>query len=197
MRRYFENLIYERVDRLSVDAKRWRDVNHLVIDGASAFDNPTRRGGRVDYRESFISSLGVSVDDIRVEPATAFILTPFNPRFEKQYELISNVCRQMGIKAIRGDEEHIISSILPHVVEKMLSSSIVIANIDGRNPNVFYELGIAHALNKDVILIASSIKDVPFDLQSQRIVLWRDETDLYKGLSNSIAKLYVHREMGA
>jgi hypothetical protein len=43
-----------------------------------------------------------------------------------------------------------------------------------RNPNVFYELGLAHALNKEVILLTQDINDVPFDLRHFRIIVYQD-----------------------
>lgn len=61
-----------------------------------------------------------------------------------------------------------------------MESRYVIANLNGRNPNVYYELGIAQAIGKPVILIAdvSSYKEIPFDLQSNRLLLYRNEGEL-------------------
>ena len=81
------------------------------------------------------------------------------------------------------DDSNISSNILAHVIEEMLSAKIVIANISGRNPNVFYELGIAHALGKPVLLISESLSDIPFDIHSQRILAFRDERELTKNLN--------------
>ena len=49
-------------------------------------------------------------------------------------------------------------------------SRIIIADCTGRNPNVFYEIGIAHTVGKPVILIAQNSKDVPFDLRHIRYI---------------------------
>lgn len=194
MRKHFENMIYEQTHRLSRDPKRWRDINHLVVDGSFDIDDHERKLGRHTSQRNFLESLGLSSDFVRVIPGTAFVLTPFNPGFDKHYTSISNVCEKIGLKVGRGDEEHISTPILPYIVKRIISASVVIANIDGRNPNVFYELGVAHALNKDVILLSSSIDSVPFDLRSQRIVLWKNEADLYRGLSSAITRLFVHRD---
>ncbi|TOB98789.1 hypothetical protein CGJ93_24475, partial [Vibrio parahaemolyticus] len=69
------------------------------------------------------------------------------------------------------------------------SSKLVVANISGRNPNVFYELGIAHALGKDVILISRSEKDITFDLSSSQIIIYQDKEDLNSSINEWLVSL--------
>lgn len=58
-----------------------------------------------------------------------------------------------------------------------------------RNPNVFYELGLAHAISKPVILISKSIDDVPFDLRSIRVLVYdKDHPDWGNKLRLSLTK---------
>ncbi len=52
------------------------------------------------------------------------------------------------------------------------SSKILVAELTGRNPNVFYELGLAHALQQPVVLVSSNEKDVPFDVQHIRVIYY-------------------------
>jgi hypothetical protein len=52
------------------------------------------------------------------------------------------------LRCIKGDEDYIEGNVLKYIVGKMMSARIIITNINGRNPNVFYELGIAHAIGK-------------------------------------------------
>ena len=56
------------------------------------------------------------------------------------------------------------------VVSLIDRSRVVIGDCSGRNPNVFYELGIAHTLGRDVILITQNEADIPFDLRHLRYV---------------------------
>ena len=65
-----------------------------------------------------------------------------------------------------------------------MSTTSKIANISGRNPNVFYELGLAHALGKPVIIVSESLSDIPFDINSSRILAFDDEKDLETKLKN-------------
>jgi len=55
--------------------------------------------------------------------------------------------------------------IMQQIWVYILNARVLIAELTGKNPNVFYELGLAHAQGKDVILLTQSINDVPFDLR--------------------------------
>lgn len=66
-----------------------------------------------------------------------------------------------------GEEDNQ-QNILKDIVQAIYDSDIIIANLTGLNPNVFYELGIAHTLNKKVIIITEDISTLPFDLKSYR-----------------------------
>ena len=62
------------------------------------------------------------------------------------------------------------STIVNDIWTYTQKSKIVLAELSGKNPNVFYELGLAHALAKPAILLTESIDDVPFDLRALRIL---------------------------
>lgn len=59
-------------------------------------------------------------------------------------------------------------------------AKVLVAELTKRNPNVFYELGLAHALKKPVVLVSSNSDDVPFDLQHIRVIYY-DVTDPFWG----------------
>ncbi|PKM63373.1 MAG: hypothetical protein CVU97_00085 [Firmicutes bacterium HGW-Firmicutes-21] len=59
-------------------------------------------------------------------------------------------------------------NILKDIVVGINSADIIIADLTGLNPNVFYELGLAHALNKKVIIITQDISELPFDIRSYK-----------------------------
>ena len=71
-----------------------------------------------------------------------------------------------------------------------MASSIIIANLNGRNANVYYELGIAHAIGKPVILITSeaNFDQIPFDLQASKLIIYKDEKELTASLTNALAR---------
>ena len=71
----------------------------------------------------------------------------------------------------RGDAEPRPGEIIAHIVENLVEADIAIADLTGRNPNVFYELGVRHAVNDNTILLADSEEDIPFDLRGQRLII--------------------------
>ncbi len=61
------------------------------------------------------------------------------------------------------------------VIASIDEAQLIIADLTGGNPNVFYELGVAHALNRPVILLTQSIEELPFDLASYRVISYTTE----------------------
>lgn len=117
-----------------------------------------------------------------------FVLMPFGDRqsdparFRKMEDLYSEWIKptveslltptEEKIACHRADKESGPGSIIEHVVESILTSDIVIADLTGRNPNVFYELGVRHAVREGTILIAEGVEHVPFDLRPLRTIIY-------------------------
>ena len=64
--------------------------------------------------------------------------------------------------------------VIDDVLNLIKNADYLIADLTGRNPNVYYELGFAHSQKKKVVMITQSIGDVPFDLRNQRMIEYRD-----------------------
>ena len=96
---------------------------------------------------------------------------PFDKEFEGVYlGFIKPVLTDAGFAVDRADDIESQQNILRDIIEKIDQSNLVIADLTGDNPNVFYELGLAHALRKPVILITQRVADVPFRLEILSIV---------------------------
>jgi hypothetical protein len=91
---------------------------------------------------------------------------PFSGKFDDIYQLgIKPACNDAGAYCERVDEQIFTESILERVYNQIAKADIIVADMTGRNPNVFYETGYAHALNKRTILLTQSTDDIPFDLK--------------------------------
>jgi hypothetical protein len=102
---------------------------------------------------------------------TAFVLMPFDEEFNDVYKhLIYDCLLSAGYTVKRANDIKSQNNILGDIVGGIVNSDLIVADLTGANPNVYYELGISHALNKNVILITQAIKDLPFDLRSYRVV---------------------------
>lgn len=88
---------------------------------------------------------------------------PFDGDFDDIYKLgIKQSCIDAGAYCERVDEQIFNESILDRIYNQISKANIVIADMTNRNPNVFYEVGYAHALGKTTILLTKNSDDIPF-----------------------------------
>lgn len=94
-----------------------------------------------------------------------FVLMPFSKEFDDVWELgIAPACAKAGAYAERVDKQIFHDSIRQRVYTQIAKADLIVADMTGRNANVFYECGYAHALGKRVILLTEKAEDIPFDL---------------------------------
>lgn len=95
-----------------------------------------------------------------------FVLMPFNEAFDDVYQLgIKAACQTEKIYCERVDEQYYEGSMLDRIYNQIQHADYIIADMSTKNPNVFYEVGYAHALQKKVVLITQEESDIPFDLK--------------------------------
>jgi nucleoside 2-deoxyribosyltransferase len=111
----------------------------------------------------------------------AFILMPFDTAFDDIYRLgIKETASQFEIKAERVDEQIFQEGILERIYRQIKAADLVIADMSGQNPNVFYEVGYAHALGKLCVLMTNDAADIPFDLKHHRHIVYGDSISKLK-----------------
>lgn len=185
VRSNYENKIYELTEKLNSEKSRWIDNNHFFAN----MKNDNREISKINQAISpifFLNNMGINPDNIAIKQKSTFILTAFNDRYYEDYQAIENACLDIGISVSRGDEVRIEGDILSHIVYQICSSQLVIANISGRNPNVFYELGIAQALGKPVIIVSKGAKDIPFDLKNRQVIIYDTPQDLHFKIQKAV-----------
>jgi transcriptional regulator with AAA-type ATPase domain len=77
-----------------------------------------------------------------------------------------------GLRCERADDIADISGVMQSVWESINRARLIVADMTERNPNVFYELGIAHTLGKPVVMVTQSMEYVPFDLKHLRCIVY-------------------------
>jgi hypothetical protein len=103
----------------------------------------------------------------------AFVLMPFDAKFQDIYKFgIQAVAAEKGVLAERVDEQTYSETILERIYRQIENADFVVADMTGRNPNVFYEVGYAHAKDKLVTLLTQSADDIPFDLRHHRHIVY-------------------------
>jgi len=100
---------------------------------------------------------------------------------EKLYHFFKPVLDELGYESMRADQEETPGSISRSIVERIINSEMVIADISDQNPNVFYEIAIRNAVKKPIIIIRSPDQKPPFDIQDKRaIAVDMSEPDIWR-----------------
>jgi len=102
---------------------------------------------------------------------SCFVIMPFGSYFDNYYtDIYKPAIEAVGLCAKRADDLYRPSTIVQDIWTYTKEAKIVLADLTDKNPNVFYELGLAHSLAKPAILVTNSMTDVPFDLRALRVI---------------------------
>lgn len=108
----------------------------------------------------------------------AFVISPIgepdSPERKRADQILSHVIEpivsEFGYKAVRSDKIDKPGIITSQIVNHIINDPLVVADLTGRNPNVFYELAIRHAIKKPVIQLIKKGERIPFDVSTQRTI---------------------------
>lgn len=125
-------------------------------------------------------------DPEEIQQDLVSVMMPFDRSFDGVFEAISRAAAEYDLQCTRADNIWQNPAIIDDVVELIDRSRVVICDCSGRNPNVFYEMGIAHTLGREVVLITQSDHDIPFDVRHLRYVRYLDNNE---GRENLVERL--------
>jgi len=125
-----------------------------------------------------------------IEPNLASAMMPFDAAFNPIYEIIQQAADNAGLRCRRADDIWENDAIIQDVVALIDRSRVVVCDCTGRNPNVFYEAGIAHTLGREVILITQHEQDIPFDLRHLRHIRYLDNTEGHQSLLDTLERRF-------
>jgi Pentapeptide repeats (8 copies) len=108
-----------------------------------------------------------------------FVIMPFVPQWAPRiYRLVKELVEASGYQCRRADDLYG-RVILSDIWQGINEAAFVIADLTDQNPNVYYELGLAHALGKEIIPLLQADQDIPFDQKPFRVLFYEDNADGY------------------
>ena len=153
-----------------------------VLDSASSIETEKDSS---EYIEKLSSGVSVKSGD------SCFVMMPFASPIGDYYSSVYKpAIEKAGLLPVRADNDIFgAGKIMDQVWSGINAAKVLVAELTTKNPNVFYELGIAHALHKPVVLVSSNEGDVPFDLKHIRVIYY-DKNDPFWGqkLLNKVAE---------
>ncbi len=151
--------------------------------GFSLTDTWRRGQDTINITPSFPAPTQVAID--------VFVIMPFSKELEPTYAAIRDVCGKLSLNVIRGNELFEATHVINDIWSAICSAKIIICDCSGRNPNVFYELGIAHTLGKKVLLLTQQEGDIPFDLRHWRHLIYNKPDELFRNSLLSGVARYI------
>lgn len=119
------------------------------------------------------------------------MMMPFASPIGDLYSLVYKpAIEKAKLEPVRADNEIFgTGKIMDQVWSGINAAKVLVAELTTKNPNVFYELGIAHALKKPVVLVSSNDADVPFDLRHIRVIYYNKDDPFWgQKLMNKVAE---------
>jgi hypothetical protein len=138
---------------------------------------------------SYNNRLSPSANSVRYRRGTAFIMmwmNPGNPELDDIHDTVVEVFRQFKIRAIRADDIEHEGIITERVLREIETSEFLFADLTGQRPNVYYEVGYAHALKKSVILYRKEEEVMHFDLAGYNCPTYRNQRHLRQLLTRRL-----------
>ena len=149
------------------------------------YDNNTGRAKPAEWERLFPLPFAPCC----VPQPRCFVIMPFRRELQEVYDHgIKPAVESSGYSCLRVDDALHNGNIHRAIIAGLFEADVVIADLSGQNPNVFYELGIAHSIGNKTIMIAQRMEDVPFDIKNYKIILYQQTIAGAEALKLQIAK---------
>ncbi|MDX1972685.1 MAG: hypothetical protein SFY68_09160 [Candidatus Sumerlaeia bacterium] len=102
-----------------------------------------------------------------------FVMMPFGGFYDIYYkEIYMPAIKDAGFEPVRADDLFSTGMFIEQIWEQVRKAKVLLAELTGKNANVYYELGLSHAIQKPVVFVSGTIDDVPSDLRHLRVITY-------------------------
>ena len=180
------------VETYKVPADSFQEFKQVFLESLETAELISRHGEKVRITDVASSDAAAPAQSDRLKKLekttnvgandSCFVMQPFAAPLGEYYEKIYRpAIEKAGLRPVRADAEIFATGkIMDQVWHGINDAKVLVAELTTRNPNVFYELGLAHAMKKPVVLVSAREEDVPFDLQHIRVIYY-DMSDPFWG----------------
>lgn len=125
------------------------------------------------------------------------MIMSFDSEFDDVFLWLKELFENEDFEVIRADDLVNQQNILKDIVLSIYNSDLIVAELTGLNPNVFYELGLAHALRKNTVLLTQDIEELPFDLRPYRVIPYSTHFSKINELEEALKKILHEYKKGS
>ena len=188
-------IVFEKLDAqlrvlndVSNDASKLRDSYRDASWSVKSLGRQVRRRKEEDF-DVFTTHRG----EVSIDRKLCFVMIPFRREFNPVYAAIRKAVTSRGLKCRRSKDVFNTRAVILDIWENIRKSMVCIADTSPpNNPNVFYEIGMAHSLPKRVILISRKLRhpeeQYPFDMNYVRCIFYRQNASGYGQLERDISR---------
>ena len=164
----------EAAETHSIELKEIEDLQHEIIG-----------------KETQVTMADKDIDtDEHHKSKRIFVLMPFGQEFDDVYIFgIREVAEDLGLIVERADEIEDTGEIIEMIREHIKEADLIIADTTGLNPNVMYEVGFSHGLDKTTILICRTQQSLPFDIKGTNHIMYESIVDLRERLKRRLSQI--------
>jgi hypothetical protein len=168
-------------------------VERFTVGGAEVWR--LTAGARAVLNSCTVSQRLQGAAEVEVDRGRVFCVMPFSEAWSDTVwkSCIELAVSRAGLTPKRGDTTLRTGNLIPNVWNEMLDSGCIVADLTAPNPNVYYEVGLAHALGRDMFVMVQKGTNLPADLKPAHYLEY-DVGDLAAGAKELQAQLEAWRD---
>ncbi len=170
-------------------------INFIALKQTNWVELQEQFGAGYPYFEARLTPEGrVAAEEPPLDINLCFVLMPFEVAFDPVYEAIKAGAKNAHMQCERADAVRDNQAVIEKIKKSIQRAGLIVADMTDNNPNVFYEIGYAHGLGKECLLITQTpSEDAPFDLRHLEHIKYstdqQDLTTLTRALAETIVRV--------